>query len=177
VEVWLEKDALAGVLFPVTSRYDVPLMVARGYASVTYLHAAAMDLLEAGKRTVILHFGDHDPSGQDAADKIESTLREFAPEIEIEFRRCAVTPEQIERWRLPTRPTKKTDSRAKGWNGRRSVELDAVDPNTLRALCNAWIESIIPKGWLDTMRVAEESERDFLLRWGRLVAEFDRAAP
>jgi hypothetical protein len=132
---------------------------------------------ELGRDIVILHFGDHDPSGCDAADKIEASLREFAPGIEIEFRRCAVTPEQIERWRLPTRPTKKTDSRAKRWNGGESVELDAIDPNTLRALCNAHIESIIPEGWLATMRAAEESELDFLLRWGRLVAEFDRGAP
>ena len=72
-------------------------MVSRGYASLSYLYEAASYMRELGKRVVILHFGDHDPSGRDAADKIERTLREFAPEIEIEFRRLAVTPEQIER--------------------------------------------------------------------------------
>ncbi len=36
VEVWLEKDALAGVIFPVTSEFDVPLMVSRGYASLSF---------------------------------------------------------------------------------------------------------------------------------------------
>ena len=41
VEIWLEKDALAGVILPVTSEYDVPLMVARGYASLSFLHEAA----------------------------------------------------------------------------------------------------------------------------------------
>src|SRR4051794_3971521 len=41
VEVWLEKDALAGVLLPVTALYDVPLMFARGYASLSFLHSAA----------------------------------------------------------------------------------------------------------------------------------------
>src|SRR5438045_6419819 len=41
VEVWLEKDALAGVVYPITSMYDVPLMVARGYASLSFLHSAA----------------------------------------------------------------------------------------------------------------------------------------
>ena len=101
-EVWLEKDALAGVLMPVTARYDIPLMVSRGYASLSYLHEAASYMSELAKPVVILHFGDHDPSGRDAADKIEHTLREFAPEIDLEFCRLAVTPEQIETWRLPT---------------------------------------------------------------------------
>ena len=82
-EVWLEKDALSGVLYPVTSKYDVPLMVTRGYSSITFLHEAASYMRELGKRVVILHFGDHDPSGQDAANKIETTLKEFAPEIEL----------------------------------------------------------------------------------------------
>jgi hypothetical protein len=41
VEVWLEKDALSGVIYPVTSMYDVPLMVARGYASLSFLYSAA----------------------------------------------------------------------------------------------------------------------------------------
>jgi hypothetical protein len=41
VEIWLEKDALSGVVYPVTSLYDVPLMVARGYASLSFLHGAA----------------------------------------------------------------------------------------------------------------------------------------
>ena len=38
VEIWLEKDALSGVVYPVTSQFDVPLMVARGYASLSFLH-------------------------------------------------------------------------------------------------------------------------------------------
>jgi hypothetical protein len=37
VEVWLEKDALSGVVYPITSEYDVPLMIARGYASLSFL--------------------------------------------------------------------------------------------------------------------------------------------
>ena len=170
LEVWLEKDALAGVLMPVTSRYDVPLMVSRGYASLTYLHEAASHMRELEKRVVVLHFGDHDPSGRDAADKIEATLREFAPEVEIEFARAAVTPEQIEEWRLPTRPTKRSDSRSKTWTGGDSVELDAIEANTLRALCEDLIEQIIPDGWLDGLRAAEESERDLLRSWADSVA-------
>src|SRR4051794_14996937 len=79
VEVWCEKDALAGVLLGVTARWDVPLMVARGYSSITFLNEAATAMADLGRPCFIYHFGDFDPSGQNAADKIGETLREFAP--------------------------------------------------------------------------------------------------
>ena len=168
-EVWLEKDALAGTLMPVTSRYDVPLMVSRGYASLSYLHEAASCMRRLGKDVVILHFGDHDPSGRDAADKIERTLRGFAPEIGIGFRRMAVTPEQIGQWGLPTRPTKATDSRSRTWTGGDSVELDAIEANALRGLLEDELEAMLPDDWLGGIRAAEESERELLSNWARAV--------
>ncbi|MBP0639576.1 hypothetical protein [Cupriavidus sp. AcVe19-6a] len=57
VEIWLEKDALAGVVLPVTERYDVPLMVARGYASESFLHSAAQAIAEVNKPAFIYHLG------------------------------------------------------------------------------------------------------------------------
>jgi hypothetical protein len=108
---WLEKDALAGVVDPITNSYDVPLMVARGYASLSFLHSAAEYIGYLDVPAYIYHCGDFDPSGVNAAEKIEETLRELAPTAEIIFERIAVTPEQIEAWNLPTRPTKTTDSR------------------------------------------------------------------
>jgi hypothetical protein len=120
---------------------------------------------------VILHFGDYDPSGQDAAAKIETTLREFAPEITFEFHRLAVTAKQIERWQLPSRPTKASDTRSRKWTGGDSVELDAIEANQLRALCRDWIEAIIPDDWLATILAAEESERSFLTTWANAAAE------
>ena len=55
VEVWLEKDALAGVVWPVTDMYDVPLMVARGYASLSFLHGAAEYIGSIDVPTYIYH--------------------------------------------------------------------------------------------------------------------------
>jgi hypothetical protein len=95
VEIWLEKDALSGVVFPVTSLYDVPLMVARGYASLSFLHGAADYIGQLDVPTYIYHLGDYDPSGVNAGQKIESTLREMAPDAEIYFERLAVNLEQI----------------------------------------------------------------------------------
>jgi hypothetical protein len=131
VEIWLEKDALAGVVYPVTSTYDVPLMVARGYASLSFLYSAAEAINDLDIPAHIYHLGDFDPSGVNAGEKIEETLRELAPDAEIIFERLAVTREQIEGWGLPTRPTKSTDTRARGF-GSISVELDAIEPNQLR---------------------------------------------
>ena len=87
VEIWLEKDALAGVVYPITSMFDVPLMVARGYASLSFQHSAAEHIDGLDVPTFIYHFGDYDPSGVNAAEKIEETLRELAPNAEIHFER------------------------------------------------------------------------------------------
>jgi hypothetical protein len=161
VEIWLEKDALAGVVYPITSMYDVPLMVARGYASLSFLYNAAEYINELDVPTFIYHFGDFDPSGVNAGEKIEQTLREMAPDADIAFERIAVTPEQIEDWDLPTRPTKSSDSRSKTF-GEISVELDAIEPNQLRALVLEAIEQHLPQKQFEILKAAEESERELL---------------
>ncbi len=159
VEIWLEKDALSGVVLPVTTKYDVPLMVARGYASLSFLSEAA-ECMEAEDRQVyIYHLGDFDPSGVNAGEKIEQTLRRLAPTADIHFERIAVTPEQITALNLPSRPTKQTDSRAKGF-GAVSVELDAIDPNRLRALVDEAIERHLPPHEYRVLMAAEQSERN-----------------
>jgi hypothetical protein len=161
VEVWLEKDALSGVVYPVTDLYDVPLMVARGYASLSFLHSAAEYIGDLDVPTVIYHLGDFDPSGVNAGEKIEQTLREMAPHADITFERLAVTMQQIEAWGLPTRPTKISDSRAKGF-GDISVELDAVEPSLLRLLVDGALQRHLPPHELDLLREAEADERRLL---------------
>lgn len=170
VEVWLEKDALAGVVQPITAAYDVPLMVARGFSSLSFLHGAAEDINALEKPAYIYHLGDRDPSGVCAAGKIEETLREYAPDAEIHFERLAVLPEQITAWKLPTRPTKQTDSRAKTFKGD-SVELDAIHPDQLRQLVKDVILRHLPAGQLDVLRVAESSEREMLRLFAHQVEE------
>jgi hypothetical protein len=161
VEVWLEKDALAGVLTPVTEMYDVPLMVARGYASLSFLHGSAEYIAALNVPTFIYHLGDFDPSGVNAGEKIEQTLREMAPKAEIHFERLAVTPAQISAWGLPTRPTKTTDSRSKGF-GDISVELDAVAPEDLRDLVETAIQQHLPPEQFSVLKAAEKSERELI---------------
>jgi hypothetical protein len=165
VEVWCEKDALAGVLMEETETYDVPLMVARGYSSLSFLHSAALAIKAKSKPAHIYHFGNLDPSGVDAARDIEAKLRRYAPDAEIHFERPAVTREQVEEWNLPTRPTKMTDSRAKKFGSATSVELDAIPARRLRGIVRERIERHVDQQQLALLRVAEESERGLLTKW------------
>ncbi|MCH9000581.1 MAG: hypothetical protein IID48_20275 [Proteobacteria bacterium] len=170
VEVWLEKDALSGVLYPITAQYDVPLMVTRGYPSLSFLHSAAEGILDEDKPTFLYYIGDHDPSGVHIPQKVEADLREMAPGAEIHFERIAVNIDQIEAWNLPTRPTKKTDTRSKTFKGA-SVEADAIPPADLRALVEEAITQHINKEALNATMVAERSEREIVRAWAeQLVA-------
>ena len=162
VEVWCEKDALAGVIMEETDPYDVPLMVSRGFSSDTYLHEAAQAITALGKPAVIYQLGDHDPSGVWIARKIEEGLRRHAPDAEIHFHRVAVTPDQIRALELPTRPTKrKGNAHANGFAGA-SVELDAIPPLLLRALVRDCIARHVDRDKLAVLKAAEESERRLL---------------
>jgi hypothetical protein len=163
VEIWLEKDALAGVIYPITSRYDVPLMVARGYASLSFLHRAAEYINDLEVPTYIYHLGDFDPSGVNAGEKIEETLMEMAPDAEIYFERIAVNRDQIAAWNLPTRPTKSSDSRSRRF-GNISVELDAINPDRLRALVQGTIERHLPPRQFEVLKAAEASEREIITK-------------
>ena len=138
-------------------------MVARGYASLSFLHTAAEYINDLIVPAYIYHLGDFDPSGVNAGEKIEETLRELAPDAEIFFERIAVTPEQIDEWDLPTRPTKASDTRQKVLAAI-SVELDAIEPNQLRALVQDAIEQHLPADQFEVLKAAEEAEREIISR-------------
>lgn len=112
-----------------------------------------------GKPLVIYYLGDFDPSGWDIPRMIEERLYEFG--CDFQLKRLAVLPEQIEQWQLPTRPTKRTDTRAARF-GQVSVELDAVPPPTLRELVDDAISQHVDGHKLDVLKRYEEEERDLL---------------
>lgn len=162
VEVWLEKEALAGVLVDVTAEWDVPLMVTRGYPSLSYMHSAAEMIEAQEKPTYLYYFGDHDPSGVDIPRHVESSIRDIAgDDIDLNFQRVAVLPEQIEEYDLQTRPTKRSDSRSKSFKGE-SVEVDAIAPDTLREICEGCIKQHIDEDAYQRMLVVEDCERETL---------------
>jgi hypothetical protein len=151
------------VILPVTDRWDVPLGVLRGYASESFAHSVAEDLRRTSWPTFVYQLGDHDPSGLDAWRDFQAKVRRFAPDADVRFDRLAVTPEQIERMSLPTRSTKRTDTRARAFDGG-SVEVDAIPPRVLRELVKAAVEQHVDAEALRLTQVAEQSERDILYR-------------
>jgi hypothetical protein len=161
VEIWCEKDALAGVLYEVTAEFDVPLMVTRGYPSLSYLHDAAKTIAREEKPAFLYYFGDYDPSGVDISRNTEARLRQFAPDADITFTRVAVTWDQVLTLKLPTRPTKKSDVRSAKF-AHESVELDAISPADLRSMVRECIEQHIDQDALEITQVAELSERQWL---------------
>lgn len=163
VEIWLEKESLAGVLFDVTAKWDVPLMVTRGYPSLSFVYAAAESLAHEQRPCHLYYFGDRDPSGVDIPRFVEQQIRELAPRVDLTFDVVAVTAPQITTMRLPTRPTKKADPRSRNFKGQ-SVEVDAIEPNALRDLCRRCIESHIDSDALRQTRHVEQRERETLAK-------------
>jgi hypothetical protein len=166
VEVWLEKDALKGVLVPtVVSECGLGLHVTRGFASITYLQEAADDIERDERPTYVYVLTDFDPSGVSIAQKVEEELTARAPLSDITVKRLAVDREQIERWNLPTRPTKATDTRAAKFrrlHGTDSVKLDAIPPDELRKLVKDAIDSHMEPWRLEQFRMVEREERQTL---------------
>ena len=158
VEIWCESNAIAGVLYEATSEWDVPLMVSKGFSSITFLHSAAESIQYEDKPAYLYYFGDHDPSGIDIDRKILSDLHEFAPDADITFERVAVIPEQIEKWNLPSQPPKKTDSRIRSFKGE-AVELDSIPPKELIAIADRCIKQHIDFDEYNRMVIAETAEQ------------------
>lgn len=97
MEIWLEKEALAGVLINVTAEWDVPLMCCKGYPSLSFLHSAAEQIAAHRKPTFIYYFGDRDPSGVDIDRFVEQELRRYAPEAEVKKLAKIIKPRKSRR--------------------------------------------------------------------------------
>ena len=173
VEIWLEKDALSGVLFDITAEWDVPLMVTRGYPSLSFLHEAGQGLERTGKPAYIYYFGDYDPSGVDIPRVTERELRKFAPNTEINFEILAVTgEEQIKELNLITRPTKKSDMRSKKFKGE-SVEVDAIPSKILRRMADQVISNHISNDEIFRIKDIEALERETLMQLAPYISGND----
>jgi hypothetical protein len=138
-EVWIEKDALVGVISGVCQQNDIPYFSCRGYTSQSEMWAASQRLLrwvQQGQTPVILHLGDHDPSGIDMSRDIAARLKLFVG-ARVQVLRLALNADQVEQYDPPPNPAKVTDSRASAYiaeYGPESWELDALEPAVLAAL-------------------------------------------
>jgi hypothetical protein len=138
-ECWVEKEALVGVLERICKELDISYFACRGYVSQSEIHEAAKDRLipreENGQKTLVIHLGDHDPSGIDMTRDIQDRLRIFGCEADVQ--RIALNMDQVEQYNPPPNPAKLTDSRATGYVdkfGNESWELDALEPKIISKL-------------------------------------------
>jgi hypothetical protein len=146
IEIWVEKDALSGVLKRITSYYHINLMVNRGYSSCTAMRDASERIKnkQDNKKCYILYLGDHDPSGVDMVRDIEARLEEFG--VDVEVIRIALTQEQIKKYNPPPNPAKIKDPRAKDYIakfGNTSWEVDALNPDILHKIIRKSVEELI----------------------------------
>lgn len=147
-EVWIEKDALIGVIEPTCLQFDVPFFSCRGYVSQSEMWGAAQRLvgyLDAGQTPVIFHLGDHDPSGMDMTRDIAERLELFTG-TSINISRLALNWDQIQQFSPPPNPAKVSDSRSSVYIqkfGQSSWELDALEPVVIASLIGDAINEII----------------------------------
>lgn len=137
VEVWVEKDALVDIVGQACRPLDTPYFSCRGYTSQSEMWGAAQRFLRQfdRERRIIIHLGDHDPSGIDMTRDIQERLEMFGADVYV--KRVALTMEQIETYNPPPNPAKLTDSRCGKYIaefGDESWELDALEPKMLTNL-------------------------------------------
>lgn len=139
VEVWVEKDALVDVVGQACRPLDVPYFSCRGYTSQSEMWVAARRFLRQCDREqrIIIHLGDHDPSGIDMTRDIQDCLEMFGADVIV--KRVALTMNQIDHYNPPPNPAKITDSRCGRYiaqYGHESWELDALEPKVITTLIN-----------------------------------------
>jgi len=137
VEVWVEKDALVDIVGQACSPLDTPYFSCRGYTSQSEMWSAAQRFIrqEQREKRIIIHLGDHDPSGIDMTRDIQERLEMFGADVFV--KRVALTMNQIQTYNPPPNPAKITDSRASKYIdqfGDESWELDALEPKVITDL-------------------------------------------
>lgn len=170
--VFVEKEALEQVIGRAASAYDVPYLANKGYLSSSIAwevaHKRMLMAAHGCKRFVVIHLGDHDPSGIDMTRDIRERLRNYARPtskehgfIKIGVARIALNMDQIEHYSPPPNPAKDTDTRFKSYQdlyGDESWELDALDPGVIDQLIRTSIEELIKKPKLFQQQKDREHE-------------------
>lgn len=168
VEVWVEKEALASVVQRPCERWRVPYMPCKGYLSASEAWRSGQRfeaMQDEGRRCVLIHLGDHDPSGIDMTRDNADRVRLYSGGADVEVRRIALNMDQVEEHRPPPNPAKITDSRSDDYIdrfGRTSWELDALEPRFLDKLISDEIATLVDLDiWQQTLD--EEDERRSVL--------------
>jgi len=191
VELWVEKDALAGVLLPIAHKYHITLMVNRGYSSTSAMKEAGDRIRQqcdtlGCDRAVVLYLGDLDPSGEDMVRDIRTRLDEYMNDglnviekgddielerahedsIELSVQKLALTMEQVKKYDPPPNPAKLSDSRAAKFvakHGYSSWEVDALPPRVLRSVIESKLDSLIDRDAMQLVLDREAEDKNKLM--------------
>lgn len=159
-EVWIEKDALVGVIEGPCNELRLPFFACRGYSSQSAQYEAGMRFrryIRKGQKPIVLHFGDHDPSGLDMTRDNDERLNMFAGG-KVVVRRLALNMDQVRQYNPPPNPAKESDARAEGYiqeYGNESWELDALEPSVIGQLIRDEIDEL-----LDERKWAKATEQE-----------------
>jgi len=170
IEVFTEKDAMTGVLHPVTSKFDLHLNVIRGQVSETFVYEIAEEWREIRKPILALYFGDHDPSGLSIEASIKSRLLGFLPPDRrhaVTWKRLAITDEDFANESLLGLAVKAGDCQGRKYiaeYGDRCVEVDALSANTVRERLEAEVVNHIDSEAWQWLQEVEEVERESIKR-------------
>lgn len=163
VEVWTESRSIASVVQDDCEELAVSLYPAGGFASISLAFQAAEYINDEhdGRTVVIYYIGDLDPAGVLIDVALERELRaHLDPSVTLVFSRIGITPEQVEKYDLPTKPRKITDKRS--LHITETVEAEAMPAGIMRSILRAEIEALLPERALEVARAAEESEKTML---------------
>ncbi|MEO0793507.1 MAG: hypothetical protein AAFX93_00005 [Verrucomicrobiota bacterium] len=179
IEVWVEKEALGNVISRACRPLCLPHLSCKGYLSAAEAWRAGqrfMEKLQDGKSCVLIHLGDHDPSGidmtRDNSDRV-NLFADAAVNGAVDVRRIALNMDQVNRYNPPPNPAKVTDSRASGYIsrfGRISWELDALEPSVIENLIQDTVEPYIDHDLWDDV---EEEEKAMKARLDRVGDRWD----
>lgn len=176
VEVWVEKEALIGVISEICRKLHVPYFACRGYVSQSEQYDAGKRFelkIDRGQEVHILHLGDHDPSGIDMTRDNQTRLTMFAGQ-EINLKRLALNMDQIDQYAPPPNPAKITDSRATGYIakfGHESWELDALKPQVISNLIKREIDQLIDEDSWQTVDDKQKADRAKIRKFVDAVEE------
>jgi len=178
IEIWIEKDALSSIFVRASKDYTVPVVVCRGFSSISFLNDFKERLeYQQDKEIIMLYFGDFDPSGMEMLSAMEITLRNEMSMTGIEFKRIALLKNDIKKYKLPNDPDalKKTDTRYKKFvdqYGSYAVELDALRPDVLTNKITKSIEKEIEKDLFKYESLKENEELNKLNNLKESVENF-----
>lgn len=174
-QVWVEKDALSGVVARAANAFDVPYFPNKGYVSASSIWEVSQGILEDPcEEWVVLHLGDHDPSGidmsrdiQERLDRYTSPYREWHQEKIVTVKRIALNMDQVEEYGPPPNPAKTTDSRFEFYLqqfGDESWELDALEPSVIVELIKREIRTLMHDEALFLSRLGQQEKTRRALR-------------